>query len=152
MVRDRRGTATVEMAVLVPFLMFLLLGIWEVGRALNVTAILQNAAAVGARQASTGLASNTQVKQSVLAYLSSAGMPTTNATVTVADLTKPGADVGSADQLDQLQVTVSVPFSDVRWAVSGFIVKNTTAITGTATYYSARVDPYPTNITSPAGF
>ena len=95
--------------------MILLLGTWEVSRLVEVSQILDNAAREGARQATTGLMSGTQVQQIVLNYLLNAGIPTTHATVTVSDLTSPGTDPTNANQMDQLQVSVSIPFSDVRW-------------------------------------
>ena len=102
----RRGVATVELAVVLPVLVTLFLGMCEVGRALNATILLQNAAAVGGRLASIGQSTNAQVKQAVLTYLTVSGIPTTNAVVTVSDLTQPGTDVGKAATLDKLQVTV----------------------------------------------
>ena len=72
--------------------------------------------------------------------------------MTVSDLTQPGTDVRKAATLDKLQVTVTVPFNDVKWGVSGFIVQNSNLVTGNATFYSARVNPYPTNISSPPGY
>jgi ABC-2 type transport system ATP-binding protein len=45
----RRGVAVVELAVLLPFLLVVLLGIWEVGRLIEVQQILNNAAREGAR-------------------------------------------------------------------------------------------------------
>jgi Flp pilus assembly protein TadG len=148
----RRGVATVELAFVLPVLVTLFLGMCEVGRALNATILLQNAAAVGGRLASIGQSTNAQVQQAVLSYLTVSGIPITNAIVTVDDLTQPGTDVGKAATLDKLQVTVTVPFNDVKWGVSGFIVQNSNLVTGNATYYSARVNPYPTNIVVPPGY
>jgi Flp pilus assembly protein TadG len=149
---DRRGAATVELAFVAPVLVVLFLGMTEVGRAINATMILQDAAAVGAREASVGQSTNSQVQQDVLNYLTTAGIPTTNATVTVSNLTHSGLDASAANPLDNLQVQVTVPFKDVRWGVSGFIVSGTTNVYATSTYPSARVNPYPTDITVPQGF
>jgi Flp pilus assembly protein TadG len=149
---SRRGTATVELAVVLPVFVALFLGMCEVGRALNATMMLQDAAAFGGRLASSGQSNNAQVKQSVLSCLTVAGVPTTNAKVTVSDLTEPGVDVGQAATLDKLQVTVTVPFKDVKWGVSGFIVHDGDLVTGKATFDSSRVNPYPTNISTPPGF
>jgi len=150
--KGRRGAATIELAVVLPVLVTIFLGMCEVGRALNATIIVQDAAAIGGRLASVGQSTNTQVQQAVLSYLTAANIPTTNAVVTVSDVTQSGTDVSQASTLDKLQVTVTVPFKDVKWGVSGFIVQNTTLVNGSATYYSARVNPYPTNISVPAGY
>ena len=92
------------------------------------------------------------MKQAVTNYLKSAGLSTQNATVTVNDLTTPGTDATQAAQMDRLQVTVTIPFRDVRWAVSGFFTNDSTMLSATATFRSARVDPYPTNIQPPPGY
>jgi Flp pilus assembly protein TadG len=149
---QRGGVATVELAVALPLLLFLLLGTWEVGRLLNAKMILENAASVGGRQASAGIYTNSQVQQAVLKYLQFAGIPTTNAVVTVQDATTPSTDVSLATQLDTVTVAVSVPFSDVRYVAARLVTSNTTQVTATATYYSARVDPYPTSISAPAAW
>lgn len=148
----RRGTATVELAIVLPLLVSLFLGMCELGRALNATISVQSAAAVGGRLASSGRSTNVQVRQAVLNYLTAAGIPVTNVVVTVSNLTQPAVDVGQASTLDKLQITATVPFKDVKWGVSGFIVKNTSSVTGSAIYFSARVNPYPTNISVPPGF
>jgi Flp pilus assembly protein TadG len=148
----RRGTATVELAIVLPVLVTLFLGMCEVGRALNATIIVQDAAAYGGRLASIGQSTNAQVKQAVLSCLTVSGVPITNVVVTVSDQTQPGTDVGKAATLDKLQITVTLPFKDVKWGVSGFIIRDTFLVTGGATFYSARVNPYPTNISTPPGF
>ncbi len=148
----RRAAAAVEFAVLSPFLVVLLLGLWEVGRLVEVSQTLNNAAREGARQAATGQLSNAQVQAVVLNYLASAGIPTQNATVTVNDLTSPGADASAAAQMDRLQVTVTVPLSDVRWAALYLVTSPGTQLSGQATWLSLKDQDYPTTVTSPAGY
>jgi Flp pilus assembly protein TadG len=148
----RRGSATVELAIVLPVLVSMFLGMCEVGRALNATIMVHDAAAFGGRLASIGQSTNAQVKQSVLTSLTVSGILTTNAVVTVNDLTHPGIDVGGATSLDKLQVVVTIPFKDVKWGVSGFIMHNTDLVTGRAIFYSAKVNPYPTSISAPPGF
>jgi Flp pilus assembly protein TadG len=148
----RYGTATVEFAVALPVLATLFLGMCEVGRTLNATIIVEDAAAYGGRLASIGQSTNAQVKQAVLSSLAVAGLRTANAVVTISDLTQPGTDVRQASTMDKLEVDVTLPFKDVKWGVSGFIVHDSYLVTGKATFYSARVNPYPTNISTPPGF
>ena len=50
----RTGTAAVELAVCLPFLLVLILGIWEVGRMVMVQQLIANAAREGGRQAAAG--------------------------------------------------------------------------------------------------
>jgi Flp pilus assembly protein TadG len=149
--RDRRGVAVVELAVVLPFVTWLLIGVWEVGRLLDVQMIVQNSVGVGGRMASVGTSTNAQVQQAVINYLKAAGLSTQNAVVTVQDLTTANTDVGQATQLDKIQVTVTIPFKDVYWGVSGFTTTSNTQVSATSYYYSARVDPYPTNIQAPSG-
>jgi Flp pilus assembly protein TadG len=141
----------VELAVMLPLIITLLLGLWEVGRMIEVKAILYDAAAVGGRMASVGLNSAALVQTAVTNYLSIAGISTTNATVTVSDLTNPGTDPTLATALDQIQITVSIPYSAVRWSATSMFVPGTTQLTATVTWYSANAYSYPTNITVPSG-
>jgi len=149
--RNRRGVATVEFALVLPIIVISLLGVLEVGRMIEVEEILFNAASVGGRAASTGLNSATQVQTAVLNYLASAGLPTQNATVTVNDLTNPNTDPTAASTLDQLQVVVSIPFSNVNWSGTNMFVSKTAVLNATVTWASANANVYPSNITVPPG-
>lgn len=131
----RKGVAAVEFAVGLPLLLGLLAGVWEVGVIVNTEQILDNAVRVGGRQASTGLNSNSQVQQAVIQYLQNAGLPTGNVSVTVTDVTS-GGDVSAATQLDQINVTVSIPFADVAWDAINYLVPSGTKLTASATWYS----------------
>src|SRR6185437_5625543 len=110
-----------------PLLLGLLAGVWEVGVIVNTEQILNNAARVGGRQASTGLNTNDQVQQAVLQYLQNAGLPTANATVTVTNVTS-GGDVSAAAQMDQLNVSVRIPFADVAWDALYYLVPSGTQL------------------------
>ena len=79
--------AAVEMAIAMPVLLYVVLGVWEVGRILDVQVMLDNAAGTGARQAATGTFTNAQVVAAVTNYLKCAGLNTANVTVTVSDVT-----------------------------------------------------------------
>src|SRR5688572_2366527 len=94
----RRGVAAVEFAVCLPLLLMLLIGIWELGRIIQVQIILNNAARDGARLAAQANVISTsgsyiQIKYStgtpniygaIRAYLTSAGI--TNLTGLVIEL------------------------------------------------------------------
>jgi Flp pilus assembly protein TadG len=154
----RGGAAAVELAMLMPPILILLLGVWEVGRMIEIQQILANAAREGARQASTGQYTNQQVEQVVAQYLKVAGVPTTNLNVTgsngpqmVTDLTNPTYDVSNAAYLDQIQVKVQIPFQDVRWSVLSLISTPTTTLTSTVVFYTMVDKPYPTPPEPPAG-
>jgi Flp pilus assembly protein TadG len=131
----RQGVAAVELAFVLTFLFVpMIFGVWEVGRLIQVQQIIDNSAREGARAASTGQYTNTQVQTIVTNYLTNCGISTSNSTVTVTNLTR-GGDVssptlnegGTVQQLDSLEVSVSVPFSNVYWiALNYFVPAGTT--------------------------
>ena len=83
--RNRRGQALVEFALLLPFLLLLLLGVIEFGRAWNVKQVLTNASREGARYAVVYDVAITQtgVVDSVKRILATAGLDTAQAVTTV---------------------------------------------------------------------
>ncbi len=159
----RRGVATVEFAVaLLWILPPLIIGVWEVGRLVEIQQILSNAAREGARQAATGQFTNSQIQSVVTNYLARAGLPTTNAQVTVSDLgtVNPsgspsgggaGNDVSLAVYLDQLQVTVQIPFNDVRWVLLYLATDANTNLSATASWLTAVDKSYPNTPEPPTG-
>ena len=139
----RRGSASVEMAFALTFLMLpFLLGLWEVGRMVEVKQLLSNAAREGGRQAASGLLTNAQVTQVVVNYLQDAGLPTQNVQVTVADLTSPGTDAAVATQFDRMQVSVTMPFDDVRLSAPRLVTSSSTTLLGSSTWRSMKDKPY----------
>src|SRR5262245_43268803 len=149
--RARGGVAAVEFALVLPLIMSLLLGVWEVGRLIQVNQILSNAAREGGRQASTGLMTNAQVQDAVLQYLDRAGLPTAHAAVTVTNLTNSSLDAASATQLDKLQVTVTLPAADVKWIALSLVTNANTNLNAASVWYSLRDHSYPSTITQPSG-
>jgi Flp pilus assembly protein TadG len=190
----RRAVAATEMAILAPFILGLLLGLWEVGRYTMVQNILDGAAREGARLGSSGtyFSSNNhndpkvsgatltlnppatngdyEVQKKIDLFLTQAGIPTTGMTVTVANVgttsaaktwsytyVKGGTSTGSgydptaaADQLDQINVTINVPYSNVAWSPLSYYVGQSTTMSGTATWYSMRDIPLSISTTIPS--
>jgi Flp pilus assembly protein TadG len=158
----RRGAAAVEFALVLPLFLILLSGVWEVGRMTEVQQILSNAAREGGRQASTSLTTNANVQQVVLLYLQNAfndndptgntgRQRTQNVVTTVSDLTHPSTDATNATQLDKFQITVTIPFRDVRWLKLPLVTSDATILTGQATWNSMKDRAYPSTITPPLG-
>jgi Flp pilus assembly protein TadG len=143
--RRRQGAAAVELAVTLPMLVTMLLGILEMGRVLEMQQLLGNAAREGGRQASTGLLTNAQVAQVVTAYLSESdlNLNTSHVNVTVSDLTNPGVDATQASQLDQLQVVVTIPYGDVSLVKTNLMFSPSTLLTASANWPSQVDKPYP---------
>lgn len=148
---QRRGVATVELAMLLPLIMTLLLGVWEVGRAVDVQQIMSNAAREGGRQASTGQLNNAQIQQVVTDYLSNAQISTAHVVVTVQNLTTPGVDAIDGAQLDRFKITVTMPFKDVAWAALNHFFPATSTITAEATWCSVKDKEYPSATGAPPG-
>ncbi len=118
-VQPRSGTAAVELAVVAPLVLILLLGLLEFGRMVQVNQIVSNAAREGARQASTGTATYANVQTTVQNYLTRAGITNqTGLVVNVYDVTQgnsgPQFNPSTAAWMDQLQVYVSLPYSNVQ--------------------------------------
>ena len=149
--RRRTGAAAVELAMVLPLILTLLLGIWEVGRLVEIQQLLSNAAREAGRQAATGQLTNTQVKQVATNYLSVAGLPTGNVVVNVDDLTSPGTDVSKAQYMDQLQVQVSIPFNDVRWCLLSIATNASTTLNAQVQWMTMLDKAYPSLPEPPQG-
>ena len=138
----RAGVATVEFALVLPLLMGLLLGIWEVGRLVQVSQVLANAAREAARQASTGTATMAEIKSNTALYITAAEPRVTNMTgfdVIFYDVTRPSVtDPTNADQLDHFTITVTIPWSNVRWSATKMFIPSDKVVTTTVDWYSMR--------------
>ena len=117
----RRGAAVVELAIVVPFLVVLLLGICELGQALRVEAILTRASRNGCASGSRPGGGNNDVLYEVRSALSAAGLPGTAATITILVNDQPG-NVALARHNDKITVSVSIRTSQVTWTGSNVFV------------------------------
>ncbi|HEX3871272.1 MAG TPA: TadE/TadG family type IV pilus assembly protein, partial [Pirellulales bacterium] len=126
----RSGVAAVEAAIVLPLLVTLMLGVWEVGRMIQVNEILANAVREGARVAAGGESGGTpvtvsMVQQEVLNYMTSAGLPTaavSGSTVTLTNLsTNSWTNPSDASPLDKFSVNVTIPsgtaYNSLRWGL-----------------------------------
>jgi Flp pilus assembly protein TadG len=152
--RERRASAAVELALTLPLLVTMVGGLWEVGRATEVQGIMANAAREAARQAATGQYTNAQVQQIALSYLKvglidTTGTLTANAVVTVSNLNAPGTDATAAVTLDPLQVTISMPFGDVRWINLRIVTDDPTTLSISVVWVSLKDVAYPTTTPQP---
>jgi len=135
---ERRGVVAVEAAVILPVLLIMMLGIWEVGRIIQIKQIMVNSAREGARLAAGGYVdgtpvTSTMVQQATRDYLQAAGMPAaavSGATVQLICLESPGwTDPADALPLDKFQVKVTIPagaaFESTRWAMVSKLTSTT---------------------------
>jgi Flp pilus assembly protein TadG len=152
----RRGTAAVEFAVVLVLLMPLLVGLWEVGRLVEVQQILANAAREGGRAAAAGKKTPAQIQTDVVAHLADSGImvnkggtwktvTASDVTITVTNLTNSSRpDPSTANQLDHFQVQVTIPFNSVRWVLLSQLT-NVTTMSATADWYSMKDVPITIN-------
>jgi Flp pilus assembly protein TadG len=112
----------VEFAVVLPFFVTLLFGIWEIGRLTQVAQIMQNAAREAAREAATGTADLATIQSTITQYVQKAEPRITSYsgfTVAFANITNPSVtDPTGCTQLDHFSITVTMPYDNVRWSLS----------------------------------
>lgn len=157
--RSCRGVAAVEFAALLPFLLILLLGVWEMGRLIQVHQILNNATREGARVAAQGLTidltnqpkeiSQADVENTVKYYLENAGIDTTGMTMDFeylngdTDLTDPH----EASKNQRYRVTTTIPYDNIRWTLMSMVERET--LTTSVVWESLVDDPFQINTNLP---
>src|SRR5205823_1525074 len=128
----REGSAAVEFAVVLPLLILLLVGVWEIGRLIQLQQIMNNAARDGARLASqavivgadgtiTQIATSTgspSVENTIRDYLHGAGIyDLTGLQITFqfiegdTSLTEPYQGVKN----QRFRLRVTMPYANLRW-------------------------------------
>jgi len=112
--RKRPGAAVVELAVLLPLLATLTVGMIEMTRMVQVKQSLTNCSRNACRRAILGGSSNASVVSDLNGVLTAAKINPTDVTTT---MTVNGAtrDVNSAIQGDTITVQLSVPANKVNW-------------------------------------
>ena len=135
--RRRRGTALVELALVLPIFITVILGIVEFGRAMMVAQLVTNAAREGARLGSLDGVTNSEVEQTVRDFLVAttsvaSGDVTIVITVTpAAGNPSPNNQVVSARVRDQVNVRVEIPFDKVSFVSGNYLTG--TKLVGNAT-------------------
>ena len=156
--RRRRGVAAVELAILFVFVLVpLLLGLWEVGRLVEVEQMLDNAAREGGRQASTGKRTVGQVQQAVVNYLARNGITLDPNAVVLTNLTNgsrsdPTEGFPSpphAQKMDHFRLTVTLPFDSVRWVLLSQVT-NVQQLNASVDWYSMNDFPLTIDTTIPS--
>jgi Flp pilus assembly protein TadG len=135
--RRRSGLACVELAIVLSFLAALVLGMFELARALNVRQILTDAARKGCRTGILQQYGNSDITTDATNILRDNGFDATkfnptaspaigSVTITVTD---PNGNTLS-DALDAppgstVSVQVSIPSSSIRWVMANWLTDNT---------------------------
>jgi Flp pilus assembly protein TadG len=123
---DRRGTATVEFAVIAPIFLILVMGTWEMGTAVRASNNLTAAVREGGRLASMDFTgslavnqtANQKVVQDIRGFLNASGLPGAQATITItyADGASAGStfDLGdTSNYLNLFRIKATIPFSAI---------------------------------------
>ena len=106
--KQERGQAMVEMAISIPLLLMLMVGIFEVGRAYETWQVLTNAAREGARMAVTPLGTPANTTALIRQYMAD-GQLSKSATASVS--VNKGASINvNGTAISASAVTVDYPF------------------------------------------
>jgi Flp pilus assembly protein TadG len=128
--RERRGAVAVEAGMVLPMLIIVMFGVWEVGRMIQVNQVLINGAREGARLAAGGYVdgtpvTNAMVTQAVRDYLRAAQFPAdayNGAQVTLTCLATPNwtnpSDALPNDSFSvQVTIPAGAPFDSLAWSL-----------------------------------
>ena len=123
----RRAVVLAELAIFLPFFLLLVVGVVELGRAVNIRQDLVNAAREGARRACEPHASTAVVTATIQNYLDHSSLAGATPTITINN----GTEIASLTTGAQVTVNVVIAFADVDWGVSGFVIGGNLAATTT---------------------
>ncbi len=163
-ITPRLGSAAVEFAVVLPLLILLLVGVWEIGRLIQLQQVMNNAARDGARLASQAVilnpdGSTTQVTtgtgtpnitETIREYLLAAGITDlTGLQITFqyvdGDTTLTDPYQGVKNQ--RFRVRVTLPYANLRW--TNLSVVNPSTLSGECVWQMMVDDPFTVNPTLP---
>jgi Flp pilus assembly protein TadG len=121
----RAAVATVEFAVLAPFLVFLSLGIYEVARGIMIRQVLNDAARKGCRTGVLAGKSNSDITSDVNNILSDNGISSSNVKTKITISPSGVSDVSAAQAgVDRVAVKLSIPASSFYWISTYFLTKS----------------------------
>jgi Flp pilus assembly protein TadG len=109
------------MALVLPLMILVVLGMFELGRGVMVTEVLAHAARAGARTGAISTGTTQLARDAVLTVLNDARIQ--GATVQVL-VNGSATEVGNAKSGDQIQVIVTVPYANVSWIANPEYLKD----------------------------
>jgi Flp pilus assembly protein TadG len=125
--QSRRGTALVELALVLPIFIGITVGIVEFGRAMMVGQLVTNAAREGTRRAIIDGSTNADVETSIKDFLAQsvgAQADEVAVTITITPATgnpNPGNSLAASHPKDLVTIKVEVPFSDVSFVKGKYL-------------------------------
>jgi hypothetical protein len=167
----RRGVAAVEFAVVLPLLLLLLVGIWELGRIINVQIDLNNAARDGARLAAQSAIVNSSgaytqihfntgtpnIDAAIRAHLMAAGITNLNnlaIELQFVESVTGGAPTGTTQtdpylgvKNQRFRVRITIPYDNVRWTTLSLVNPNN--LIAEVYWQCLPDDPFTVNTTLP---
>jgi hypothetical protein len=129
----RRAAAVVEFAVVAPFIFFLALGMFEIGRGIMIKQVLNDAARKACRKGVLPGKSNSDITAQITDILADNGLSLVTPTITIrvgaeaaAPITGSVVDASTARAgLDFVSVKVGLPISKVYWISTYFLSGST---------------------------
>jgi Flp pilus assembly protein TadG len=122
----RCGVAAVEFAIVAAIIFVpLLLGMFELGRAVQVKTILSDAARKGCRTGIRPGKSNADITADVNNILSDNNIVTTGENIIISVNGNSSVDTSTANADDQISVKVQLPFANVTWLPANFLTGST---------------------------
>ena len=109
---QRRGLATVELALLLPFLTVIVLAVCELGQTLKVEAIISQAARKACGVATRPAASNSDVTADAQGLINASGLPGSAAIVTIL-VNGQERNVATANRGDTIAVSILIPHAAI---------------------------------------
>jgi Flp pilus assembly protein TadG len=117
--KRRKGAAAVEFAVILPFILVIIIGMWDLGQLIRGLQIVSVAAREAGRQAASGTRTVSQITSFIQLALQQNGIPTADVAVTYTNLTS-GLAPDQANQSDVLTLQVQVPFKDLQFVANNY--------------------------------
>ena len=135
--QGRRGTVTVEMALVLPIFTMLVFGIIEFGRGFMIMQLVTNAAREGCRKGIIDGSTNSDVTNYIQTFMQTSGNVATSATTVTITVTpaagnptNPTSSLATCSSRDLVTVKVDIPFSAVQLITAKYLAGKT--LTGQA--------------------
>lgn len=107
---QRRGAATVEMALATPILLTIVVGLMEICHAFMVQHLMQDAARRGCRTAVCSPVTNSDVVSTVTQLLKAEAISNATTSILINDV---AGDISQAKSGDSITVKITVPAADI---------------------------------------